>query len=349
MLRLGRWYGLNRGLAREAAALLALTAVPLLWGAAESGVLSSTTPAAPMPSASMPETAPPGQITLEGSILLTESPVGNTFSSQTVKKARSQTPAKRSGLTTSSDGPTIISLVPAEDAFGGSADSIFPAVPPTKPAYVKRAPSGTYRTLCVRLCDGYYWPVSFSTTRDGLGEDKEACEASCGVPVKLFYYRNPDGQPEDAVDLKGEPYVQLANAFRYRNEYVSQCKCQPDPWEAASLDRHKQYAALAQAGKLALYDNRKPKKRRNKMVDVTVVVLADGTADDAALLSDASSVPKTSITSLTKPKRKATLAIRKKNSAQVSFGAAMGITKVGQSASGKKYSAKKAAFTQSRK
>lgn len=351
MLRLRQWYGLNRGMAREAAALLAFAAVPLLWGAAESGMLTVRAPAPSMPQATTLTTmaSGTGQIAFEGSVILTESPVGNAFSSQIVKKSSSGSSANRSGLTKSSTGPTIISLDPAEDAFGGNADSIFPAVPSNKPAYVKRAPSGTYRTLCVRLCDGYYWPVSFSTTRDGIGEDKETCEASCGVPVKLFYYRNPDGQPEDAVDLKGEPYAQLANAFRYRNEYVSQCKCQPDPWEAASLDRHKQYAALAQAGKLALYDNRKPKKRRKKGADVTVVALVDGAPEDSDLLSAISSEPKTTITSLKKSKRKATLAIRKKNSGQVSFGAAMGITKVGQSASGKKYSAKKMGITQSRK
>lgn len=240
--------------AAEATALLAVIGVMAVWGSYESAErassrdLASVTPAAVLSSNE--------QIAFEGSVILTESPVSNQ--SSTLKIVR----AGRSGLTTTS--PNIISLTPGEDPFGGGTDSVLPALPPVKKTHIRSAPSGTYRTLCVRLCDGYYWPVSFSTTTDGLGEDKEKCESSCGVPVKLFYYRNPDGQPEDAVDLKGEPYMQLANAFRYRNEYVSQCKCQPDPWEAASLDRHKQYAVLAQEGKLALYDNRKPQKRRKK-------------------------------------------------------------------------------------
>lgn len=348
MLRLGGWCGLNRRAAREVATLLALTAIPLLWGAAESGMLTFDAPA-PTTHAAPPTTTSQASnlIAVEGSIVLTESPAGTESSGKS--RSKSAVSASRSGLTNSSPGPTIINLVPTEDEFGADASSIFPALPSTKKMQIKRAPSGTYRTLCVRLCDGYYWPVSFSTTRDGLGEDKETCEASCGVPVKLFYYRNPDGQPEDAVDLKGEPYVQLANAFRYRSEYVSQCKCQPDPWEAASLDRHKQYAMLAQAGKLALYDNRKPKKRRKKGADVTVIAVAEDVWDESGLLSETSSEPKTTITSLKRSNQKATLAVRKKNSGQVSFGAAMGVTKIGQSASGKKYSAKKAGITQSRK
>lgn len=250
--------------AAEATAFLAMLGVIAIWGLFESA--TRTARSEPNATVRLADLSGTELIAFEGSIVLTESPVSKDSSTVNVVRASKSTSdaiaTSRSGLTTTS--PNIISLTPGEDSFGGDAGAVLPALPSTKKSNIRTAPSGTYRTLCVRLCDGYYWPVSFSTTSDGLGEDKESCESSCGVPVRLFYYRNPDGQPEDAVDLKGEPYMQLANAFRYRNEYVSQCKCQPDPWEAASLDRHKQYAMLAQAGKLALYDNRKPQKRRKK-------------------------------------------------------------------------------------
>lgn len=316
----------------EATALSALLAAVAMWGAYESAERSGDRPAR-----SLMSTAPAndGQVGFEGSMILTESPVSGSSGMKIIhvrKSAGDAIATDRSGLTTS--GPDVTSLTGEEDAYGGDADAIFPALPPAKKSYVRSAPSGTYRTLCVRLCDGYYWPVSFSTTSDGLGEDKEKCESSCGVPVRLFYYRNPDGQPEDAVDLKGEPYMQLANAFRYRNEYVSQCKCQPDPWETASLERHKQYAMLAEEGKLALYDNRKPQKKRKKGTSVEVVSIGE----DGAVVT-----AKTTISSTRKSKSKVTLGVRRKDSNQVSFGAAMGITKVGQSTSGKNYSARKAA------
>ena len=51
--------------------------------------------------------------------------------------------------------------------------------------------AGTYRTLCVRLCDGYYFPISFSATRDRFARDAKTCETSCGGQARLFVYRNP--------------------------------------------------------------------------------------------------------------------------------------------------------------
>ncbi|MEZ5925393.1 MAG: DUF2865 domain-containing protein [Hyphomicrobiaceae bacterium] len=248
----------------------------------------------------------------------------------------------RSGLTKSKQ-PAVFSLFPSEDSAADTA-SVFPVIPgTTKRERARLSPSGNYRTLCVRLCDGYYWPVSFSTGRDGFADDKDACEASCGVPVRLFYYSNPDGSPEEAVDLKGQRYANLANAFRYRSEYVDSCKCQPDPWEAASLERHRQYAELVKSGKLALYDNRKPKKGRKKRILVgfdgpTVTTLINPQSADAV---DAVPSPKTTVSTLGGAKSKTKSARKKKGNVQSSFGTAMGITKVGQSASGKSYSAKK--------
>jgi uncharacterized protein DUF2865 len=106
---------------------------------------------------------------------------------------------------------------------------------------------GTYRTVCVRLCDGYYFPISFSVTGDRLERDAEVCESRCGGQARLYLHRNPGGSVEDMEDLAGRPYRQLATAFLYRSQYVPTCKCQPHPWEAASRDRHRTYALAAAA------------------------------------------------------------------------------------------------------
>ncbi len=90
--------------------------------------------------------------------------------------------------------------------------------------------SGGFRTLCVRTCDGYYWPMSFSTSRAGIDRDARQCRASCGAPARLFYHRNPGGDVQHSIDLNGQPYVRLENAFRYRKEYVADCRCKPLPW-----------------------------------------------------------------------------------------------------------------------
>jgi hypothetical protein len=100
----------------------------------------------------------------------------------------------------------------------------------------------TYRTMCVRLCDGYYWPVSFATTRDYFERDERTCTQSCSSPAALYYYPNPGGVPEDMVSLQDEPYMALDTAFLHRTSYNPACKCHPHPWEPEAAARHKSYA-----------------------------------------------------------------------------------------------------------
>jgi hypothetical protein len=107
-------------------------------------------------------------------------------------------------------------------------------------------PVTTYRTMCVRLCDGYYWPVSFATTQDNFVRDEQACLKSCDHSAALYTYPNPGGQPDEMVSLRGEAYKSLATAFIYRTTYDPGCKCRPHPWEAAAIARHKAYAAQSQ-------------------------------------------------------------------------------------------------------
>lgn len=105
----------------------------------------------------------------------------------------------------------------------------------------------TYRTVCVRLCDGAYFPVSFSTTRDRFKADAARCRNSCGSPARLFVSKLPSEQPEDLVDTRGALYTELPNAFKFRTTYDATCTCHGQPWEEASTDRHRKLAALAAA------------------------------------------------------------------------------------------------------
>lgn len=88
-------------------------------------------------------------------------------------------------------------------------------------------PNGsTLRTVCVRSCDGYYWPISFSTVAEFLGDDAAVCANQCpGGEVDLYYYHNPGEDPETMINLDGVPYTALENAFRYREEYDPNCTC----------------------------------------------------------------------------------------------------------------------------
>jgi hypothetical protein len=84
----------------------------------------------------------------------------------------------------------------------------------------------TYRTLCVRLCDGYYFPVSFSTLPSHFPQDAEVCTSKCAAPTELYYYPNPGGSVDQSVALTTqEAYTNLRSAFRYRKEFVNGCSC----------------------------------------------------------------------------------------------------------------------------
>ena len=113
----------------------------------------------------------------------------------------------------------------------------------------RRTPVSTYRTLCVRLCDGYYFPISFAVTRERFARDARTCDSRCGGEARLFIYRNPGGKPDDMRDLKGQAYRQLRTAYLYRARYVPSCKCQPDPWEAEAKERHRSYVLAVAARK----------------------------------------------------------------------------------------------------
>ena len=84
----------------------------------------------------------------------------------------------------------------------------------------------TYRTVCVRLCDGYYFPVSFSTLPSHFEQDAAACQSKCAAPIELYYYQNPGAAMDQSVAFRSqEPYTSLKTAFRYRKELVRGCSC----------------------------------------------------------------------------------------------------------------------------
>jgi hypothetical protein len=98
----------------------------------------------------------------------------------------------------------------------------------------------TYHTFCVRMCDGYYWPLSHSVTRGRFYKDADTCRSSCTTDARLFY-RPSEGDTSDMVDLTGRSYRSLPNAFVYRKTLVGGCRCKPEPWSQSEIERHELY------------------------------------------------------------------------------------------------------------
>ena len=80
--------------------------------------------------------------------------------------------------------------------------------------------SGTFRTVCVRSCDGAYFPISFATVPARFPDDEKTCKALCpAADATLFAYRNPGEDMNQAVSISGQPYTSSPNAFRFRQEF----------------------------------------------------------------------------------------------------------------------------------
>jgi hypothetical protein len=124
---------------------------------------------------------------------------------------------------------------------GDSRNPMFPYGGSAKPA-LRRSP--VYRTLCVRTCDGFYWPISNAAPESRFRRDRNVCESSCSQEAKLFYAPQGDSDAGQMMGLDGKPYSALANAFLYRKALQPQCQCKPGPWADSEVLRHKQYAAI---------------------------------------------------------------------------------------------------------
>jgi hypothetical protein len=147
--------------------------------------------------------------------------------------------------------------------FGGGNNN--PASPPPPPGTdMGGAQSGTYRTVCVRTCDGGYFPISFATVPARFPDDEKVCKAQCpGTEANLYAYRNPGEDINQAVSISGQPYTALPNAFHYRTEYNPSCSCKPagETW-AEALKGVDDKAEAAQQGDIIVTEESAKKMQR---------------------------------------------------------------------------------------
>lgn len=138
------------------------------------------------------------------------------------------------------------------DFFGGGRDEQEDVQ--QTPIYRSIDPNGRYRTVCVRLCDGFFYPIHYSAYGSILGQDQQSCQSSCAAPAELYVYRTSGQEIEQAVSLNGSAYMDLPVALRYRKEYVKGCSCKqaeynPTEIEAANKRAEADTAATPVKGK----------------------------------------------------------------------------------------------------
>jgi hypothetical protein len=129
-------------------------------------------------------------------------------------------------------GPQYRAAAPLPPRQRGFFDALFggpgsPA-PGAAPGFESTDPevAGTFRTICVRTCDGYFFPISYATMPAKFREDERSCQKACPASeVVLFSHRNPGEDVSRALSLAGKAYTDLPNAFKYRTEFNAACSC----------------------------------------------------------------------------------------------------------------------------
>ena len=100
--------------------------------------------------------------------------------------------------------------------------------------------TGTFRTMCVRTCDGYYFPVSNHATPKSFGAAAQQCANMCPLSETRLYVHPQDAPMNEMVDRFGRPYSATPFAFRHQaRNYVpnKSCSCgQPSLKQTVAQD-----------------------------------------------------------------------------------------------------------------
>ncbi len=160
-------------------------------------------------------------------------------------------------------GPQYANAV-QQSGPGSFLNNLFGNNNPGTPGADLGPPSGTYRTVCVRTCDGAYFPVSFATVPARFPDDEKTCKALCpATEATLFSYRNPGEDMNQAVSISGQPYSALPNAFRFRQEFNPSCACKaPGQTWSDALKSIDDKAAAEQQGDIIVTEESAKKMQR---------------------------------------------------------------------------------------
>ena len=88
--------------------------------------------------------------------------------------------------------------------------------------------AGGTRTLCVRLCDGYYFPIEYSASSRRFDIDAAACQSMYTQDGQAELFVQPNsGEVADATSLSSDQrYGDQSYAFLYRQSYAPSCAAQ---------------------------------------------------------------------------------------------------------------------------
>ena len=120
---------------------------------------------------------------------------------------------------------------------------------------------GGYRTLCVRSCDGYFFPISFSAGPSRLKIDEAVCKGMYPEGAATLFVVSNNSDAEKAVSLKGEPYAEQSFPVDHLKTFDPACKAQLTEGLHALGERY----AAALAEKLAAKGGKTAGRKQRRM------------------------------------------------------------------------------------
>ncbi len=105
-----------------------------------------------------------------------------------------------------------------------------------------QAHAGSY-AVCVRTCDGSFFPVSYSGAGSRADSLEDVCRALCPNADMALYSFPFGGTIDEAASPTGEPYANLPNAGKFEKTYDPTCSCRRkgQSWADALADAEARY------------------------------------------------------------------------------------------------------------
>lgn len=101
---------------------------------------------------------------------------------------------------------------------------------------------GSY-TVCVRACDGSFFPVSYFGDANRSDTLEQVCRSLCPNADVAVYSFPFGGTIDEAVSSTGEPYAHLPNAHKFEQSYEPSCSCRApgQSWAEALANAEAKY------------------------------------------------------------------------------------------------------------
>jgi len=98
-------------------------------------------------------------------------------------------------------------------------------------------------TVCVRACDGAFFPVSYFGAAGRSDTLEQVCRSLCPNADVALYSFPFGGTIDEAVSSTGEPYAHLPNADKFEQSYDPSCSCRArgQSWAEALADAEAKY------------------------------------------------------------------------------------------------------------